>query len=145
MKRLKIRCPYCGSLASKRPASYIYGESADKNKYLFVCDCYPKCNSYVAATEKGQPMGTLANKELRQKRIAAHKSIDRIWKKGFMTKEQVYVWLQSKLNMTDKEMHIGKFGIYYCNRVIYECNRAYRNMRILIWGVIEWNEKNNTA
>lgn len=131
LKREKIRCPYCGSLASKRPASYVYGKKADKNKFLYVCDRYPKCDTYVAATEKGLPMGTLANKELRRKRIAAHKSLNRIWKKGFMTKEQVYVWLQSRLNMTDKQMHIGKFGEYYCNRVIYECNRAYKNMRIL--------------
>lgn len=131
LKRLKVRCPYCGSLASKRPASDIYGKDAPKNKFLYVCDCYPKCNSYVAATEKGLPMGTLANEELRRKRIAAHRALDRIWKKGIMSKAQVYIWLQSRLNMTEKQMHIGNFGEYYCNRVIYECNRAYRNMRTL--------------
>ena len=129
MKRFKIRCPYCGSLATKRPASDVYGKTTSKNKFLYVCDCYPRCDSYVAANEKGYPMGTLADKNLRKKRIAAHKSLDRLWKKGFMTKEQVYVWLQSKLDMSDKEMHIARFGEYYCNRVIYECNRAYRNMR----------------
>lgn len=132
LKRLKIRCPYCGALASKKPASYVYGESAEKNKFLYVCDRYPKCDSYVAATEKGMPMGTLANKKLRKKRIAAHKSLHRIYKKGLMTKSEVYTWLQSKLDLTENEMHIGKFGEYYCNRVIYECNKAYRNMRVLI-------------
>ena len=74
-------------------------------------------------------MGTLADKNLRKKRIAAHKALDRLWQKGYMTKEQVYIWLQSKLDMTNTEMHIGKFGEYYCNRVIYECNRAYRNLQ----------------
>ena len=132
MKRLKIRCPYCGSLATKRPASYIYGKTCDSNKFVYVCDHYPNCDSYVAANEKGLPMGMLANKKLRQKRIAAHKALDRIWKKGFMTKEQVYIWLQSKLGMTENQMHIANFGEYYCNRVIYECNKAYRNMRVLI-------------
>ena len=132
MKRLKIRCPYCGSLATKRPASYIYGKKCESNKFVYVCDHYPKCDSYVAANEKGLPMGMLANKKLRQKRIAAHKALDRIWKKGFMTKEQVYIWLQSKLGMTETQMHIANFGEYYCNRVIYECNKAYRNMRVLI-------------
>lgn len=129
MKRIKVRCPYCGSLATKRPARDVYGDKASTNKYLYICDCYPACDSYVAANEKGFPMGTLADKCLRKKRIAAHKALDRLWQKGYMTKEQVYIWLQSKLDMTDKEMHIGRFGEYYCNRVIYECNRAYRNLR----------------
>ena len=83
MKRVKIRCPYCGSLASKRPASFIYGKRANSDAYLYVCDKYPKCNSYVAAhKDNGLPMGTLANERLRRKRIAAHKSLDRIHKKG---------------------------------------------------------------
>ncbi len=133
MKRVKIRCPYCGSLASKRPASFIYGKRANSDAYLYVCDKYPKCNSYVAAhKDNGLPMGTLANERLRRKRIAAHKALDRIWLKGFMTKEQVYIWLQSKFNMSDKEMHIGNFDEYYCNQVIFECNKAYRNMRLLL-------------
>lgn len=133
MKRLKIRCPYCGALATKHPASYVYGKFAKPDVFLYVCDHYPKCNSYVAAhKDSGLPMGTLANGILRKKRIAAHKALDRIWNKGYMTKEQVYIWLQAKLNMTAQEMHIGKFDEYYCNRVIYECNKAYRNMRLLI-------------
>lgn len=131
LRTIKIRCPYCGSLATKRSANFVYGKNARDNHYLYVCARYPKCDSYVNANKKGLPMGTLANKKLRKKRIAAHKSLDRIWKKGFMTKDQVYVWLQSKFCMTEKQMHIGNFGEYYCNRVIYECNKAYRNMRIL--------------
>lgn len=46
-----------------------------------------------------------------------------------MTKEQVYIWLQAKLDMPANAMHIGELDEYYCNRIIYECNRAYRNMR----------------
>lgn len=133
LKRLRIRCPYCGSLATKRPADYVYGPRAKSGVYLYVCDKYPKCNSYVAAhKDTGLPMGTLANEKLRRKRIAAHKALDRIWNKGFMTKEQVYIWLQSKFNMSPKEMHIGNFGEYYCNKVIFECNKAYRNMRLIM-------------
>lgn len=133
MKRLKIRCPYCGSLASKRHASFVYGKDAKPDTFLYVCDRYPKCNSYVAAHKNsGLPMGTLANEKLRKKRISAHKALDRIWNKGFMTKEQVYIWLQSKLNMSAKEMHIGNFDEYYCNQIIFECNKAYRNMRLIL-------------
>lgn len=130
IKRIKIHCPYCGSLVTKRAASYVYGKNAKPDTFLYVCDRYPACDSYVAAhTKSGLPMGTPANKKLRNKRIAAHKALDRIWENGYMTKEQVYIWLQAKLDMPANVMHIGKLNEYYCNRIIYECNRAYRNMR----------------
>lgn len=130
IKRIKIHCPYCGSLVTKRAASYVYGKNAKLDTFLYVCDRYPACDSYVAAhTKSGLPMGTPANKTLRNKRIAAHKALDRIWENGYMTKEQVYIWLQAKLDMPANVMHIGKLNEYYCNRIIYECNRAYRNMR----------------
>ena len=130
IKRIKIHCPYCGSLVTKRAASYVYGKNAKPDTFLYVCDKYPACDSYVAAhTKSGLPMGTPANKTLRSKRIAAHKALDRIWENGYMTKEQVYIWLQAKLDMPANVMHIGKLNEYYCNRIIYECNRAYRNMR----------------
>ena len=130
IKRIKIYCPYCGSLVTKRAASYVYGKNAKPDTFLYVCDRYPACDSYVAAhTKSGLPMGTPANKTLRNKRIAAHKALDRIWENGYMTKEQVYIWLQAKLDMPANVMHIGKLNEYYCNRIIYECNRAYRNMR----------------
>ena len=130
MKRIKIHCSYCGALAIKRPASYVYGKSAEKGLQLYVCSSYPMCDSYVAAHKKsGLPMGTLANKSLRRKRIAAHKSLDNIWKHGYMTREQVYKWLQIKLNLTEPEMHIGNFNESYCNLLIFECERAYRNFK----------------
>lgn len=133
MKRIKMRCPYCGSYVSKKPSTVVYGEKAKPETYLYVCNCYPKCDSYVAAHNKtGLPMGFPANKKLRRKRMEAHKALNRICERGYMTKEQVYIWLQAKLNMNKKDMHIGRFNEYYCNRVIYEYNRAYRNMQTVI-------------
>lgn len=130
MKRTRIFCPYCGTLAIKRPASYVYGKSAKKGLNLYVCSCYPMCDSYVAAHKKsGLPMGTLANRSLRRKRILAHKALDKIWKHGYMTKKQVYKWLQIKLNLSESEMHIGNFNENYCNLLIFECERAYQNFK----------------
>lgn len=77
MKKLHVRCPYCGAKATLRPASAVYGNAAKTDGYLYVCDRYPKCDAYVAAHRKSKlPMGTLANGDLRNKRIQAHKAFD---------------------------------------------------------------------
>ena len=46
MKQKPIRCPYCGSTAILKDASYVYG-SKSKGGKVYVCSRYPECNSYV--------------------------------------------------------------------------------------------------
>ena len=73
------------------PASFVYGNSRSAGSYLYVCDRYPACNSYVAAHRATrQPMGSLADGELRHKRIQAHRAFDRLWRSGLMTKKEAY-------------------------------------------------------
>ena len=48
MKQKQIRCPYCGSIAILRDASYVYGNKAKDGK-LYVCSHFPQCNSYVGS------------------------------------------------------------------------------------------------
>lgn len=73
MKKKQIHCPYCGAKASLRPASAVYGTATKvPDSYLYVCDRYPRCDSYVGAHKRTkEPMGTLANGDLRNKRIQA--------------------------------------------------------------------------
>ena len=75
MKPVKIKCPYCGCPAILRPASYVHGDRA-KEKYLYVCAGYPKCDAYVSI-HRGTliPKGTLAKGDLRHSRIEAHKAM----------------------------------------------------------------------
>ena len=35
IKRIKIHCPYCGSLVTKRAASYVYGKNAKPDTFLY--------------------------------------------------------------------------------------------------------------
>ena len=66
-KQKQIRCPYCGSIAILRDASYVYGNKAKDGK-LYVCSHFPQCNSYVGVHPgTTNAKGKLANKELRQK------------------------------------------------------------------------------
>lgn len=132
MKKKQIHCPYCGAKASLRPASVVYGAATKMtDSYLYVCDRYPKCDSYVAAHKRTKlPMGTLADGDLRNKRIQAHKAFDWMWKSGLMTKWQAYKWMQGKLALNDEQAHIAKFSEYMCDCLIVECNKAYENQRM---------------
>ena len=110
MKRVNIKCPYCGARAFLRPASVVYGERAAPGSKLYVCGNYPACDSYVAAHRTSQlPMRTLADKQL--------------WKSGLMSKRQAYLWLQAKLDLPECEAHIAKFSEGRCQLVIDLCEK----------------------
>ena len=50
MKQTRIHCPYCGSLATLRPASVIHGLSdISAGTYLYVCRRWPAARSSRSA------------------------------------------------------------------------------------------------
>lgn len=118
--RETLYCPYCKRPGVLRPAAYVYGDNnLDPEKYLYVCSGYPSCDSYIGAHKKSmRPMGTMADSNLRNKRIEAHRALDAIWKNGYMTKHSTYIWLQNRLNLREKDTHIGKFSYYLCEQTI---------------------------
>ncbi|WP_326975340.1 zinc-finger-containing protein [Caproicibacter sp. BJN0012] len=131
LKRIQIKCPYCGAQAVLRPASVVYGkETKSKESYLYVCSRWPQCDAYVGTHRKDlSPMGTLANGDLRHKRILAHKALESLWKSSRMEKRQAYVWLQAKLGLNSQQTHIAKFSEFMCDQVIAVCSEAARSQR----------------
>lgn len=110
--------------ATLHPASFVYGNSRSAGSYLYVCDRYPACNSYVAAHRATrQPMGSLADGELRHKRIQAHRAFDRLWRSGLMTKKEAYQWMQTEFGLHEEQAHIAQFGAYMCDRLICACEK----------------------
>lgn len=112
MKRVNIKCPYCGSRAFLRPASVVYGAKAiNPAAPYYVCARYPACDAYVAAHKDTRlPMGTLADKNLRCKRIEAHKAFNRLWESGLMSKKQAYRWLQAILTSRYPKFSPARFN-----------------------------------
>ncbi len=130
-KRKKIYCPYCGAEAKLRPSSVVYKENTLKDGFLFVCDRYPKCDAYVAAhADSRLPMGTLANGDLRHKRIEAHKVFGKLWQSGLMSKHDAYIWMQSKFALGREQAHIAMFSEYMCDKLIEACNEIYERLGI---------------
>ena len=128
MNRYKINCPYCGAPATCRPASTVYGQATrQKGSYLYLCANWPACDSYVGAHKKDRrPMGTLANKKLRHKRIQAHQALERLQRNRHMEKWGVYLWLQGKLQLDSERTHIGLFSEEMCDQVIALCNKSLK-------------------
>jgi len=126
LKQKQIKCPYCHAHASLRPASLVYGSTPQtRGKYLYVCDRWPACNAYVSAHERTLlPVGTLANGDLRHKRILAHRALKKLQQDCHMEKWEVYIWLQAKLGLDARQTHIGQFSEYMCEQVISLCQQA---------------------
>lgn len=124
MKRVNIKCPYCGSKAFLRPAALVrQGKSTEPGEEVYVCARYPACDSYVAAHRVSRlPMGTLANRELRRKRRQAHLALNRLWENGMMSKREAYHWLQIQMGLPESEAHIAKFSEMRCEQVIRLCS-----------------------
>ena len=126
MKRINIKCPYCGSQAFLRPASVVH-EHAAPGEEVYLCARFPACDAYVSAHRDSHlPMGTLADKALRQKRRQAHIALNRLWEQGLMTRKEAYRWLQVQLSLPESEAHIGRFSAYRCEQVIDLCGRFVR-------------------
>ena len=132
MKVPTVRCPYCRAKATLHPSSYVFGDAALSDNLLYVCDRYPACDSYVGAHRRTKlPMGTLADGDLRHKRIEAHKSFGWLWESGLMTKAQAYKWMQAKLGIRGEQAHIAKFNHYMCDQLIRICEQAKQNNRMV--------------
>lgn len=115
-----MKCPYCGRTAVLRDGSYVYGEKSRVDK-LYVCSNYPKCNAYVGVIPGTNiPKGTLADSELRNKRIKAHRAFDEIWKNKIMTRNEAYNWMKFQFGLTGEQAHIGNFSDYMCQKLIEE-------------------------
>ncbi len=79
--------------------------------YCKPCDAYVGCHN-----NSKKPLGTLANKELRQWRIKAHEVIDPLWgRKGHYARRTIYIRLKEAFG---KEIHVGSSDIEQCKEII---------------------------
>ena len=72
------------------------------------------------------PMGTLADRNLRRKRMEAHSALNQLIGSGIMTRKQAYRWLQLQLGLPESEAHIAKFSELRCQKVIELCRALSR-------------------
>ena len=123
---LENACPYCNGNALLKDSKIIYGRSYGN---IWICEKYPECDSYCGVhKETNEPLGRLANKELREWKSKAHETFDPLWKrkmeKGLdkrTSRNAAYEWLAKEMNLSREECHIGLFDVDQCKEVIKIC------------------------
>lgn len=108
-----MKCPYCGKEAIWCENKEIYGKNFGRS---FMCYYCKPCNAYVGCHNNSRkPLGTMANKELRQWRMQTHRAIDRFWTSNICTRDKFYKILAKVFG---KEIHIGESDIEMCQKII---------------------------
>lgn len=110
-------CPYCEKTAKLVTGKGIYHSPEYAHLLFWNCD---NCKAYVGCHPKTKrPLGTLANKELRQHRIEVHRKFDPLWKgEGTKKRSLVYRWLAFEMRIPDKECHVGMFDLKRCKEAL---------------------------
>lgn len=119
-----IRCTHCHREAELVTGREIYPHRPDLARRMFW-RCVP-CGAYVGCHHpnkrlgfKGtEPLGTLANAELRRARNRAHAAFDPIWRSGEMSRTEAYAWLSGQLGLSIDNTHIALLDLDGCHAVI---------------------------
>lgn len=126
-------CPYCNNPSIYTDSARVYSRS-----YGMIYLCEP-CEAWVGV-HKGtdNPLGRLANDELRKAKIMAHYYFDQLWRRkidqGFSkskSRKLAYGWLADKMGINIKKCHIGMFDVDQCEQVIKIC-KPYCSKELLI-------------
>lgn len=115
-KEYEVYCPYCRARAKLVKAKEVYGEKAiEPDEWMYVCSNHDKgCDAYVT-THHGTtiPKGTLADSELRNRRIKVHQRINQAVEMG-LKKSTVYDMLCDHFSLPLHQFHVGTSDLYYC-------------------------------
>lgn len=123
-KERRVLCPYCITKAVLVAGDVIYPHRPDLHSQNFwYCR---DCNAYVGCHKENpsmgydgtEPLGKLANRELRLARMRAHHAFDPVWKEGKNTRSFAYLWLADHMDLTVSECHIGMMNIEQCAKVM---------------------------
>ena len=119
-------CPYCGNETLYIDSKDIYNKS-----YGMIYSCKP-CKAYCGV-HKGtdRSLGRIANKELRELKIEAHKYFDAIWKRKQEKRSFMYARLSEYLGIPKEYTHIGMFSPKTCIRVIFWAKRLSNDLKDL--------------
>jgi hypothetical protein len=123
-------CPYCLQYTVHVSDSEVYS-GGGFGGMIYLCR---DCNAYVGCHARNggiESKGRLANKELREAKIEAHRYFDNMWKrktgisKGH-ARSRAYKWLTEQLNIAAEYCHVGMFDVAECKKVVEVCKPYFK-------------------
>lgn len=128
MSESSFDCSYCGKPANLVTGKVIYPHRRDLAAKKFW-QCPGTCGAWVGCHPgTSQPLGRLANAELRSAKRAAHEVFDPIWwtngskNKKNRFRSAAYDLLAKALNIPRENCHIGMFDVALCRRTVEVCD-----------------------
>jgi hypothetical protein len=108
-------CRYCnGTVRIVGHAVIYFGRTFGDWPWVYRCEA---CSARVGMHRfTNLPLGTLADKTLRDVRNRCKKPFDRIWEGGHMGRSQAYRWLGEHLGKSIADCHFGLFEAPECER-----------------------------
>lgn len=117
-KGLDVYCQYCNKQAQFVDSRIIFGKSYGMIYYCADCQAWVGVHCGTC-----NPLGVLANEELRLAKRSAHLYFDTIWQTRRMPRHVAYPWLAQKLNKDVSKTHIGEFSVKECELVVEICKQ----------------------
>lgn len=110
---MTVRCDYCGKEATLVTGMELYPHRPDLY-YKPFWTCAP-CEAWVGChPNTDQPLGRLANAELRKAKMAVHRKFDPVWKSRTVSRTKAYERLARAMGLTAEQCHIGMFDLEQC-------------------------------
>lgn len=115
------QCPYCDGPVELVANDAIYGRPFGDWPYAYHC---APCGAMVGLhPETDIPLGTLANRDLREARVTNKQLFHRIKEQMGFTRSSAYLWLARKMGIDPNECHFGWFDIETCKKAGDICRR----------------------
>lgn len=115
-----IDCPYCGGRAALLTGADVFPHLPKlREKKIYVCR---PCDARVGCHPGTEtPLGTLANRPLRQLRSRVHALFDPMWtkaRKKHRARQEAYTWLAERLGIPVDDCHVGQFTEGQCRQAL---------------------------
>ena len=127
---MSVVCPYCDQAAALVTGADVYPHRPDLSGLKFYrcdpCDAHVGCHrpgtwAWVGGAKVAntgtEPLGRLANAELRAAKKMAHDAFDPVWRDGGISRRDAYAWLAGMLGIELQQCHIGLFDTDQCAAV----------------------------
>lgn len=113
-------CPYCQVPARLGNGTDVGWSVQWHDKAVWLCPNWPTCTAYVTCHPgTSEPLGSLANFELREMCKEAHRLIDPLWRGGLIDRDDAYLFVHDLLALPPfVEAHVGTTDIVRCRWLV---------------------------